>query len=128
MTDKFGNPFNIYDTEDKPYKVTFPKGREFEFLGDVYSLEILRRSEKVKVYYCEKDSEAILNRDCYGRLFFYFYDEYMGFPEDRYDYLWALVNDETDADEFVHVYRLSRLRKPYVAYDGGDWVAAHEWL
>jgi hypothetical protein len=128
LTDKFGNPCKIYDTEDRPCKVTFPKGGKFEFLGDEYSLGVLRNGEEVKVYYREKYSEAILKRDRYGRLFLYFYDEYTGFDEDRYDHLWTLVADEADADEFVHVYRLSRLRKPYVAYDGGRWTGVHEWL
>jgi hypothetical protein len=128
LTDKFGNPFKIHSEGDCSYKVTFPNREKFEFLGDVYSLEILLRIEDVKVYYQEKDSEAILRRDGYGRLFLYFYDEYMGFDEDRYDYLWTLVADEADADELVQVYRLSRLRTPYVAYDGGSWVGVHEWL
>ena len=128
LIDKFGNRFKIYSEGDSSYKVTFPNREKFEFLGDVYSLGILLGIENVKVYYQEKDSEAILRRDGYGRLFLYFYDEYMGFDEDRYDYLWTLVADEADADELVQVYRLSRLRTPYVAYDGGSWVGVHEWL
>jgi hypothetical protein len=130
--DKEGNRIRIEQYNDgRRKKITFPKctSSVFEFQGKEYSLSQLRRNERLKTYYADSDSEARLERDTYGRLWVFFYDEYrLSNGDDRCDYLWKLVPDETAADEFVHVYRLSRLREPYISYDGCGWMAAHEFI
>jgi len=130
-TDLYGNRVEIRTYDDgTSERITFPddSSYRFEFLGDTYSVAMLRcDNEELKLYYRDRDSEAALQRDGYGRLWLCFYDEYtLSNGDDRYDYLWALVADETDADELVKVPRLSRLRLPYIAYDGERFQAAHE--
>lgn len=130
--DQFGNRVEIKHYADGTKKrIVFPESKysPFEFLGDEYSRALLRENTKLKVYYKDSDSEATLQRDHYGRLFLFFYDEYhLSNGDDRRDYLWALVADESDADEFVKVARLSRLREPYIVYDGENWLVAHEFI
>jgi hypothetical protein len=101
--DKEGNRIVIQQYNDgRRKKITFPKytSSGFEFQGKEYNLPLLRLNERVKIYYGDSDSEARLERDTYGRLWVFFYDEY----------------------------RLSRLREPYISYDGCGWMAAHEFI
>jgi hypothetical protein len=136
IQDQFGNRVEIEHYADGTKKrIVFPTEKYFEFLGKTYAGFVFTRrygvpeslNVDIKTYYKSSDSEAMLQRDYYGRLWLHFYDEYrLSNGDDRYDYLWVLVADEADADELVHVYRLSRLREPYVAYDGYGWWAAHE--
>lgn len=133
IQDNYGNLVKTETWEDgKSKRITFPASKyaEFEFLGAVYSVNaLLYGNQPLKEYWKDSDSEAILQRDPYGRLFLFFYDEYrLSNGDDRYDYLWAAVADEADADELVKVYRLSRLRKPYIAYDGDRFQVAHELI
>lgn len=128
IQDNYGNLVKTETWKNgKSKRITFPASKyaEFEFLGAVYSVNaLLYGNQPLKEYYKYSDSEAVLQRDRYGRLWLYFYDYYSDL--DRTDYLWAVVADEADADELVKVYRLSRLREPYIAYDGEGWQAAHE--
>jgi hypothetical protein len=130
--DAAGNRIVIQQYNDgRRKKITSPKytSTDFEFQGKEYNLPLLQLNERVKTYYEDSDSEARLERDTYGRLWVFFYDEYrLSNGDDRYDYLWKLVPDEAFADEFVGVYRLSRLREPYISYDGCGWMAAHEFI
>ncbi|MDR0830666.1 MAG: hypothetical protein LBN95_11240 [Prevotellaceae bacterium] len=136
--DQFGNRVEIQHYADgRKGKTTFPTNKYFDFLGKTYAGFVFTRrygvpeslNVDIKVYYKDNDSEAALQRDYYGRLWLYFYDEYrLSNGDDRYDYLWVLVADEADADELVKDYRLSRLRVPFVAYDGYGWWSAHEWV
>jgi len=129
-TDAYGNRVEIIHYEDgSTKKTTFPDSGAFgyfEFLGDTYSKSILRACEDVKVYYRDNKMERVLKCDRYGRLLLYFYDDWG--MDDRIDELWKVVTDEAEADEFVNVYRLDRLLEPYIAGDGGNWMAAHEWI
>jgi hypothetical protein len=131
--DRYGNrvKIEIYD-DGRCKRITFPEAMydKFEFLGDEYSVsDLWCNNETLKEYYKDSRSEAILQRDRYGRLFLFFYDEYwLSNGDDRYDYIWAVVADEADSDSLVQVYRLSRLREPYISYDGDRFQAAHEWI
>jgi hypothetical protein len=127
MQDKFGNPLYFKQQSDgKVEKSTTIKWNKFEFLGDEYSTSLLENNEVLKTYYTSSDSEAALQRDSFGRLWLYFYDEYKG-EHDRTDILWTLVENEADADKMVTVARLSRLRIPFVGSDDCGWWGATEW-
>jgi len=122
--DQFGNSIRISNSEGRQISTTrSTRNSYFLFMGEVYSYSMLCENEEIKVYYKSNSSDAILQRDRYGRLFLYFYDEY---DFDRVDHLWVLVADSTDADKMVNVTRLSRTRIPFIAADGENWVGATE--
>jgi hypothetical protein len=124
--DQFGNAIEYENNGGRQTRVTrSSKNAYFVFMGKVYSYGILRQNEEVKVYYKSNKSDAILQRDSYGRFFLYFYDEY---DFDRVDILWVLVDNEADADKMVGAARLSRIRIPFIAADGGNWLAAEEYV
>jgi hypothetical protein len=138
LQDQFGNRVEIKQYNDgRIEKITFPTEKYFDFLGNTYAGFVFTRrygvketlNVDIKTYYKDSDSEAILQRDYYGRLWLYFYDEYrLSNGDDRYDHLWVVVADEADADELVTIDRLKRLRPSYVSYDGYSWWSAHEWI
>lgn len=130
--DRFGNEYtDSYHEDGRIKRCTQTNIRsEFEFLGDTYSLEILRQMCFVKEYLDSYHNTIDLFRDKYGRLLLHFYDEEMrfdGYP-DREDLLWVVVKDEADADELSQAYCLSRLREPYIAGDENEWMAAHQYV
>ena len=125
-TDPFGNVIEHRNHGGRQTRIIrSTKNSRFEFLGNMYSYSTLRENKEVKVYYKSKDADAVLQQDRYGRLFLYFYDEYVF---DRVDMLWILVTDEADADKMVKVARLSRVRVPFIAADGESWMAAEEYV
>lgn len=128
--DQFKNMVTITKLKDGNFdKVTQTnKNSDFEFLGDTYSYGLLNSAETVKVYWESYHSKRSLEKDKYGRLFHYRYDEEMNFDggDDREDILWTLVANEADSDELSQKSGLSLLREPYVASAETNWVAAHE--
>ncbi|MDR1170784.1 MAG: hypothetical protein LBK97_08135 [Prevotellaceae bacterium] len=128
--DKFGNPLFIERRGNEFVKITRTNQRsDFMFLGDVYSYDILSKNTGIKTYYNEYHNKAFLQRDIYGRLILYFYDEEMCFDgPDRKDLLWLFVKDEADADEMSKVGKLLRLCKPYIAGNETDWMVAHQFV
>lgn len=128
--DQFKNVVTITKLKDGNFdKVTQTnKNSDFEFLGDTYSYGLLNSAETVKVYWESYHSKRSLEKDKYGRLFHYRYDEEMNFDggDDREDILWTLVANEADSDELAQKGGLSLLREPYVASAETNWVAAHE--
>jgi len=130
-TDSYGNKVVYKHYEDgTTRKITYPSCDfgYFEFLGDTYSKDMLKRCEDVKIYYRDNSTERVLKRDCYGRLLLYFYDDWGTASNDRIDKLWKVVANEDEADEFVESYRLHRLQEPYIADDGYGWMVAHELI
>jgi len=128
--DKFNNMVTVTKMKDGNFdKVTQTnKNSDFEFLCDTYSYDLLNTAETVKVYWESYHSKRSLEKDKYGRLFHYRYDEEMNFDggDDREDILWTMVADEADSDELSQKGGLSLLREPYVASAETNWVAAHE--
>ena len=128
--DKFNNMVTVTKMKNGNFdKVTQTnKNSDFEFLGDTYSYGLLNSAETVKVYWKSYHSERSLEKDKYGRLFHYRYDEEMNFDggDDREDILWTLVANEADSDELSQKSGLSLLREPYIASAETNWVAAHE--
>ena len=125
-TDQFGNAIEHKNSAGRPTFVTrSTQSSYFGFMGKVYAYSMLQENEELKVYYKSNKSEAILQRDRYDRLLLYFYDEY---DFDRVDVLWILVADEADADHMVKSPRLSRIRIPFIAADGENWLSAEEYV
>ncbi len=128
--DKFKNVITIRKLDDGNFDkvIQTNKNSNFEFLGDIYSYNLLNSSEIVKVYWDNNHSERRLVMDRFGRLFHYRFDEEMNFDggDDREDILWTLVANEADSDELSQKGGLSLLREPYVASAETNWVAAHE--
>jgi hypothetical protein len=126
--DRYGNLVSIRQYTDGSCEKTTRtnENSRFEFLDDVYSLDILRRNKDVKVYWRSYSSDAVLQRDVYGRLLLYFYDDWVA--DDRTDRLWVVVADEADADKMIKEPRLSRLRTPFIAGDGRGWMATSEFI
>lgn len=124
--DRFGNAIEYANSGGKQTRVTrSSKNSYFEFMGKVYYYGMLRENREIKVYYKSNSSDAVLQQDSYGRLFLYFYDEY---DFDRVDILWILVTDEADADKMAEAARLSRVRIPFIAADGENWLATEEYV
>ena len=100
--DKYGNSFSIERAGDKFVKVTQTnRYSDFEFLGHLYSYDILKQNKTLKTYVDEYHCQRLLQKDAYGRLLLYFYDEYMRTNgDDREDYLWVVMRDEAEADNF----------------------------
>lgn len=130
--DRFGNEYtDIHMSDGQIQRCTqTSRGKEFEFMGNSYTWSYLRSLTLMKNYVDEYHEQIMLFEDKYGLLLLYFYDEYMNFSgdNDREDYLWVVVKDENDADELAEVYRLKRLRKPYIAADENGWMAAHQFV
>jgi hypothetical protein len=126
--DKYGNPVTIrqYANGNSEKVTRTGDSSQFEFLGNTYSLAILRRNKDLKVYWRSNDSDAVLQRNVYGRLLLYFYDDWE--MDDRTDILWVVVADEADADKMIKEPRLSRLRIPFIAGDGRGWMSASEFI
>ena len=125
-TDPFGNLIEHRNHGGRQTRIIrSTQSSYFEFLGKMYSYSMLYENKEVKVYYKSNKSDAVLQQDSYGRLLLYFYDEY---DFDRVDKLWILVTDEADADKMVRVARLSRVRVPFIAADGENWLAAEEYV
>jgi hypothetical protein len=103
---------------------------EFGFLGNIYTRKILNQNQIVKTYERDNHHEVLLQRDKYGRLLLYFYDEEMRFDggDDRVDHLWVFVKNKADAEKMATVGKLSRLRIPYIAGDETSWMAVHQYL
>jgi hypothetical protein len=128
--DVYGNDIEIINRTDGTIIRTTKtnKQTEFIFLDDVYSIEQLRASVTIKVYWDRNHSYRTLVKDTYGRLFHYRWDEETYFDgDDRLDILWILVADEQDSDLLSkNESDLDLLRTPYIATCETNWVAAHE--
>jgi len=128
--DQFQNEVTITRWADGTFKkeIQTNKNSNFEFLGSVYSYDLLNLSETVKVYWENYHSQRSLVKDKFGRLFHYRYDEEMNFDDgdDREDILWTFVVNEADSDELSKKGGLDLLREPFVASAETNWVAAHE--
>ena len=100
----------------------------FEFLGKKYNLSDLKYAQVRKTYWEHSHSERTLVEDQYGRLFHMLFEEDMRFDgrEDRVDYLWILVENETDSDSLQKERLFTLSRPPYIASDETGWVAVNE--
>lgn len=130
--DRFGNEYtDTFLNDGQIMRCTQTmRNKEFEFMGDTYSLDNLHFLPLVKNYVDEYHQQISLYKDKYGRLLLHFYDEYMNFSgdNDREDYLWVVVEDVHDADELVEASRFARLRTPYIAADENVWMSAHQFV
>lgn len=130
--DQFQNEVTITRWADGTFKkvVQTNKNSNFEFLGAIYSYNLLNFSETIKVYWENYHSKRSLVKDKYGRLFHYRYDEEMNFDggDDREDILWTFVTNEDDSDALSKKGGVGLLREPYVASAETNWMAAHEMV
>jgi len=128
--DCYGNPFSISREGEQFVRVTQTnRMSDFEFLGNCYSYRILKQNKTLKTYVDDSNCQRLLQKDIYGRLLLYFYDEYMRMDDDdREDHLWVVVKSKAEADKFENTYRLSRLRVPYISADEGSWMVAHQYV
>jgi hypothetical protein len=129
--DKFGNEFtDSHFANNRIERCTqTERGKNFEFLNDIYNWGMLWGLSIVKVYEDDYHYKIKLYKDSYGRLLLHFYEEEMNFDgPDREDFLWVSVKDEADADNLATVGSFSRLREPYIAASEGTWMSAHEMV
>lgn len=71
----------------------------FTFQGKELTYTALNEFKTVKVYEDRDKFERKIKQAEDGTLFLYEYREEMGFPDDRIDEFYVLVNDEADADK-----------------------------
>ncbi|MTK53102.1 hypothetical protein [Paludibacter sp.] len=132
IRDKFGNKIEVTELNDNCFKkVTQTNNHsDFEFMGETYSCNLLLSAETVKVYWDEYHSIRELVKDKYGRLFHYRYDEEMRFDggPDREDFLWTLVESESQSDRLSEESGMSLLVEPFIAGDETGWMSAHEYV
>jgi hypothetical protein len=130
--DQFGNEVNLIKQYDGRFKTVIQTdiNSEFEFMGEIYSCYILMSAETVKVYWDEYHSIRELVKDKYGRLFHYRYDEEMRFDggPDREDFLWTLVESESQSDQLSQLWSSFLLVEPFIAGDETGWMSAHEYV
>lgn len=130
--DRFGNDYTLDSLNMREgIQITQTKRtKRFEFMRNEYSWSMLQDNELVKIYYSESHSSATLEKDKYDRLLLFFWDEEWNFDggPDREDYLWVVVEDESDADQLVEAGKLSRLRVPFIAADENNWMSAHQYV
>jgi hypothetical protein len=89
------------DKEEGRLKITFTNKKEkFIFLGDNYSMSVLRSAKVIKIYRKESHLDIVLVQDKYGHLFYNTWFEMMNFGggDDYIEESYSLVKDEAEAD------------------------------
>ena len=120
------------DKEEGQLKVTSTNKKEkFIFLGDNYSMSVLRSAKLVKIYRKESHLDIVLVQDQYGRLFYNTWFEMMNFGggDDYVEESYSLVKDEVEADNMFQgktslYHGLGYI--PLVCWSEEDFVIAYE--
>lgn len=80
--------------------------KTFTFQGKEFTYSKLKQFKTLKVYEKNSRYERKLQQDDNGKLFLYEYSEEMGFPDDRIDEFYVLVQNEEDADALAKMGRI----------------------